>query len=99
MTISNSNLVSRFYNGDTSGKANRMEIEECDDGATVLWGYGWAVYAFRTPNGKVFKFNGWDGYSATTTKHMNLIYGAKVTEMDEAPESIEEARKAATINA
>lgn len=99
MTYNNSDLVSRFYNGKRSGQANSMEIEQCDDGSTVLWGYGWAVYAFRTPRGNVYKFTGWEGYSPTTTQHMNLIKGAKVTEIRESPESIREAQDAATINA
>jgi hypothetical protein len=98
MMDSNYSLVSRFQSGKETGKANRMEIEKADDGSTVLWGYGWAVYALRTPRGNVFKFTGWNGYSPTTTSHMSLISGAKVTEIDDAPESIKEAQSQATLS-
>lgn len=95
MTVANSTLVSRFYTGDESGKANRMEIKTADDGSTILWGYGWAIYALRTPTGTVYKFTGWEGHSSTTTQHMRLIRGAEVKEVDAKPETVIEAQDAA----
>lgn len=96
MTYSNAALARHFYSGGRKGKANSMEIEGRSNGESVLWGYGWAVYALRSPGGTVYKFTDWNGYSHTTSCHMSLISGANVVEIDEAPESITEAHEAVT---
>jgi hypothetical protein len=99
MTLSNNDLTSRFYNGGGSGQANNMEIETFSDGSAILWGYGWAVYGFRTPNGKVFKFTGWEGYSQSTTQQMGTFTGATITEIDARPESKADAINEVSVKA
>lgn len=73
---SNKGLVEHFVDGGTSGKCNRMAIEEGDDGWTYLWGYGHALYAARKAGGPLFIYNGWYGYSSTTSKHLNALKSA-----------------------
>lgn len=75
MTMSNDSLIKSFVRGDTSGKANRMAIEETDNW-TLLWGYGWALYAARRKDDEtMFVYDGWNGYSQTTSTHMNKLKG------------------------
>lgn len=59
MTKSHRTLVHEFENGATTGKSNSMSITELDDGHTALLGYGHAVYAVRTPDGRIVRFDGW----------------------------------------
>lgn len=100
MTYSNANLARHFKTGGTNGQANSMKIEEDDDGTAVLWGYGWAVYAFRTPGGNVFRFPDWGGYSQTSNRHMTLLSGPEVTDIEDVrPESIDEAIEEALATA
>ena len=70
-----SELVNRFYNGAESGVASNMEIAQLNSGATVLKGYGHAVYAYRPPEGRfgVVCFAGWKGASDSTTRHIKMI--------------------------
>lgn len=68
----NDELIKRFIRGETTGTASRMEIREMGDG-TALVGYGWALYAYRSPSGEIQLYNGWDGYSSTTTKHLRYF--------------------------
>lgn len=74
MTYSNDSLIRRFVDGKTSGKCNRMAIEE-HDGWTYLWGYGHALYAARSPDGTLYVYYGWYGRSQTTSTHMNKLKG------------------------
>lgn len=75
MTLSNSNLIRRFVDGETSGKCNRMAIAEFE-GWTLLWGYGHALYAARRQDdGLLVVYDGWNGYSQTTSTHMNALTG------------------------
>ena len=71
MTYKNAELVKRFHEKKTSGSSSRMHISQ-DDDLIILWGYGWAVYAFWYKD-YLFKCVGWYGYSSTTTSHMNYI--------------------------
>lgn len=75
MSYTNADLVEHFVNGGTSGKCNRMAIEEDEENdATFLWGYGHALYAARLNGGDTLVlFNGWYGYSTTTSQHLNLV--------------------------
>ena len=60
-----------FWEGKTSGKAARMEIVDRPD-HTLLVDFGWAVLAKRNKRtGKVTFYEGWKGYSRTTSKHIN----------------------------
>lgn len=71
--MSNDSLIKSFVRGDTSGKSNRMAIEETDNW-TLLWGYGWALYAARRKDDEtLFVYDGWNGYSSTTSTHMNNL--------------------------
>lgn len=49
-----------------------MAIEEFEDWA-FLWGYGHALYATRTAGGTLFIYDGWHGYSTTTSTHINKL--------------------------
>ena len=51
--------------------------------------YGWAVLAKRTPK-TITIYNGWRGYSATTSKHLSQIYpgtvrGVRIIESKASP--------------
>jgi hypothetical protein len=91
MTLSNSKLVSHYKHGGEKGQSNNMEIEK-DGGYTVVWGYDWAVYSIRTPDGNVFNFTGWSSYSKTSSMHLSLLGSSHTTEVNHRPESIAEAR-------
>lgn len=77
--------VSKFITGASGSASNLMSIE-IDGGRTLLVGYGWAVYAIRDSDGDVIRYNGWKGYSNTTSRHLNLLDGFVDFESDEAPE-------------
>lgn len=65
-------LGERFREGDRRGwiSTKNLKIHEIDGGATALMSYG-AVIALRDPeNGRITVFDGWRGYSATTSTHM-----------------------------
>ena len=87
MTVSNSQLVNRFFGGVESGTASNMEIATLESGATALVGYGHAVYAYRPPEDR-FKpvvFVGWKGASKSTNQHIELCLGGNVVEVDGRP--------------
>lgn len=71
----NDQLIRRFVSGETSGKCNRMAIEDGPDGWTFLWGYGHALYAARKDGGPLFVYDGWYGRSRTTSSHLNALKG------------------------
>lgn len=73
MAYSNRDLVNRFANGKKSGQSSNMKIVKMPDGSTVLEGYDWAAYAWRKNNGSITVYNGWYGYSQSTSKHLNLV--------------------------
>lgn len=93
MTYSNNDLARRFRNGAPNGQSANMEIEKDNDGFSVVWGYEWAVYAIRTPNGKTYAFAGWSNYSKSTNYHISMLNSRQTTAIDQRPESIEEARE------
>lgn len=70
MTKSNEDLLYDFAISGAVGRASRMEVTSDDDGSAFLWGYGWALYAYRCPQGRITVYDGWEGYSSTTTKHI-----------------------------
>lgn len=70
--LSNEQLVERFVRGFRKGESNRMEIRQ-DGNETIIVGYGHAIYARRKPNGNIILYDGWYGYSPTTSRHLNLI--------------------------
>lgn len=70
--MSQDKLVRRFAAGDDHGTASNMQIRPAD-GGTELVGYGWARYAFRTDDGTVTIYEGWNGYSISTTQQMTKV--------------------------
>lgn len=71
--MKNAELIRRFTAGDGHGSASRMEITQGFDGSTFLWDYGWALLAHRDPSGDITVYDGWLGYSSTTTKHVRFF--------------------------
>lgn len=70
---SQNELVRRFARGATTGTASNMEIRELDDGTTQIIGYSWAVYSERDERGEITLFDGWRGYSVSTTQQLGKI--------------------------
>jgi len=75
MGYTNAAVIRRFVRGETDGKCNRMAIAE-GEGWTFLWGYGHALYAARSPDETLFIYDGWYGYSRTTSTHLNTLKNA-----------------------
>lgn len=73
MTKSNEELIADFATRGATGKSARMEVTRSEDGTAFLWGYGWALYACRPLQGPIHVYEGWAGYSSTTTKHIRLF--------------------------
>lgn len=78
MTYSNAELIRRFSRGKKSGKACNMEIKKLEINGkargTVLVDYGWAILGHRSPKGRwITLFDGWYGYSNTTSSHLNKL--------------------------
>lgn len=57
--VSQTQLAEQFRTGETSGAASNVAIQEASDGGTLLVGYGHAVYAYRSPEGRITAFEGW----------------------------------------
>lgn len=64
MAYSHQEVRSRFERGETTGKGHNMHIEQHNDW-TLLVGYGHAVYAARSPEGRIVTFLGWKNKSVT----------------------------------
>lgn len=61
-------LARAFENGATRGRASSVEVRECEgDHALVDTRGKGAVYAYRYPSGHVVAFEGWYGYSPSTS--------------------------------
>ena len=72
--VSQANLARSFENGATSGSASSVEIREIAGGhAIVDTRCAGAVYAFRYPSGKIVAFEGWYGYSPSTSTMMTKM--------------------------
>lgn len=73
----NDELVTRFVRGEASDgdQACHMAISRYADW-TLLWGYGWALYAALRDDGRLFVYNGWYGYSVTTSQHLGSLKAA-----------------------
>jgi hypothetical protein len=65
---SQANLARAFENGATRGRASSVEVRECEGGHALVDTRGkGAVYAYRYPSGHVVAFEGWYGYSPSTS--------------------------------
>lgn len=73
MTLANADVAERFIDGELKGSSNRMDITSDDEGNTYLWDYEWALLGFRSHDGTIHIYNGWYGYSRTTSSHLRLI--------------------------
>ena len=51
---------------------NKAHVEVADDGTQTLWSYTTKV-AKRLPSGEIIRL--WDGWSATTGRHINAFCG------------------------
>jgi len=61
-------LARAFENGATSGCASSVEVRELAGGYALVDTRGkGAVYAYRYPSGQVVAFEGWYGYSPSTS--------------------------------
>lgn len=67
-------LARSFENGATSGKASSIEICEIEGGHAIVDTRGkGAVYAYRYPSGQVVAFEGWYGYSPSTSSMLTKM--------------------------
>jgi len=84
MTVSNYELVKRFFDGDSRAKSANMEITEPAGGGTAVVGYEHAVYAYRPPGERfsTLVFTGWRDASSSTASHISLLTGSDVVEVD-----------------
>lgn len=75
MTISNSELVGRFFRGEYNGIAANMEIATTESDGHIILGYRHAVYAYAPPDGRFdpVVFVGWKGASKSTTRHIRMM--------------------------
>lgn len=75
--ISQHELGKRFARGDDHiPDASNVSVEDASgaDGVDAyVVGYGWAVYAARLDDGRLALFEGWRGYSLSTTCQMTQI--------------------------
>lgn len=78
--ISQRELARRFARGDDAESipaASNITVESAegsdDEFEAYIVGYNWAMYAGRTPEGSVVIFDGWYGYSKTTSKQMSTL--------------------------
>lgn len=83
MTVSNRELVDRFFDGDSGIKAANMEITEPAGGGTAVVGHCHAVYAYRPPDDRFppVVFTGWRDASKSTGKHISLLVSDDVVEV------------------
>lgn len=75
VTVSNSELVDRFFDDDGLAVANNMAICEIEGMGRYIQGYGHAVYAFEPEymDVGVLAFDGWRTASHSSSQHMGLI--------------------------
>lgn len=69
----NSNTIGeKFREGETSGwiSGKNMQITEITDGVTALLSYAAVIAVRDEPRQRFIVFDGWRGYSPTTSTHM-----------------------------
>ena len=78
--MNNREIVKKFAAGAKKGHSNSMAIVQLPNSTTALIGYGWAIYAKRRGK-QIIVYDGWRGYSTTTSHHMGLIrpYATKIS--------------------
>lgn len=82
--VSQRTLARSFENGATSGAASSVRIEEHDGGYALVDTRGkGAVYAFRYPSGHIVAFEGWYGYSPSTSSIMTKMGLSHVARHDD----------------
>lgn len=77
--ISQHELGRRFGRGDDPEdipSASNIEVEpgkDNDEYEAVVVGYNWALYAARMSDGSVVVYDGWRGYSNSTTQQIGQV--------------------------
>lgn len=72
--LSQDALGRAFENGAQSGRASSVEIRSLGGGHALVDTRGeGAVYAYRYPSGHIVAFEGWYGYSPSTSSMMTLL--------------------------
>lgn len=66
-------LAQEFASGAEHGSASNVEIVRLVGGQTALVGYGWAVYAVRSPSGTITAYRDWHGYSPSTSSQLTKM--------------------------
>ena len=66
--MKNIDLIKSFHAGATKGRTEKLKIVD-----NQLIHYDWAVLAERIEDGLYIIYDGWTGYSATTSKIMYYI--------------------------
>lgn len=79
-SISQQRLARLFARGDDPTEipaASNIEVESAegsdDEFEAYIVGYNWAMYAGRLADGSVVLFDGWYGYSNTTSKQLGKL--------------------------
>lgn len=65
-------LIRQFYRFGDPGVASTLAVTEHDAHA-FMWDHEWALIAYRRHDSDVFIYDGWHGYSPTTSDHMNRL--------------------------
>jgi len=76
MTVRNDQLLEQFYEGIREGQNHTGTIQIVPVGpVTLLVGFENCIYAHRSENGVVTKYNGWlnEDTSSTTMRHIEAI--------------------------
>lgn len=82
--VSQENLARSFENGATHGTASSVEITDIAGGHALVDTRGeGAVLAFRYPSGHVVAFEGWYGFSVSTSAMMTKMGLSHVCRHDE----------------
>lgn len=82
--MSQDNLARSFENGATSGRASSVEIRDIEGGHALVDTRGkGAVLAYRYPSGHIVAFEGWYGFSPSTSCMMTKMGLSYVTRHDE----------------
>jgi len=85
------------------GKQANVTSKFYKDGSGILYEYGWAVLAEKKPSGKVIIYDGWYGYSPTTSKHFsqlglnatgaNIVHSKEAKQLSDMKRGVDEPKR------